>query len=93
MTDDIEWGEWVAYADLEINGICDYQYQYVGGVAQWRVRKAPPVVVTIGAFVWTQDEKPHITTANVHCSTLSITFTIRDGEVDTSVAPTVGWVK
>jgi len=104
MTDDIEWGEWLPGFDVTAVAIgSDYQFQRIDGVAQYRVRKAPsaPVlametcagVIDTGTLhsnfgIWNgdfngDDPRPQF----------ALTFQTRDGAVDTSVAPTVEWVK
>jgi len=90
---DIEWGEWCRDSTIP-RRLEDYQFQRVNGVGYYRVRKSPPapVVHTVYASVWVLDGKAHITPSVAHAN-MALTLQVRDGEVDTSVAPTVEWVK
>jgi len=100
---DIEWGEWqLGWRESRLEQM-DYQVQRVGGVYQYRVRKAPPApVLTVETSLGVID------TGTLHSKFViwrgycngddprpqfALTFQTRDGEVDTSVAPTVEWVK
>jgi len=95
MNDDIEWGEWQPGIEKRsVVGGRDHQFQSVGGVSQYRLRKAPPapVVETVYASVWVLDGKAHITPSVAHAN-MAMTLQVRDGEVDMSVAPIAAWVK
>jgi len=90
MTDDIEWGEWLNYYDWLKNADADYQFQMIDGVAQWRVRKAPPApvveTVTIGAGLFQAfDGAWHIGTwERPEDNRAVVTFNVVDGEPDLS---------
>jgi len=88
MTDDIEWGEWQPGIEKRsVVGGGDYQFQRIAGKSQWRVRKAPPAPVMATAH------RTMMITVNGVLYRYGMTFRTRDGAVDTSVAPTVEWVK
>jgi len=100
MTDDIEWGEWTDDYDPLIDGM-DYQKQRVGRLTQWRVRKSPPapVVETMTCLGKVERRTEFSGFAIWNCigfpgsPAFALTFQTRDGAVDTTVAPTVEWVK
>jgi len=90
MTDDIEWGEWLNYYDWLKNADADYQFQMIDGVAQWRVRKAPPAPVVetiiIHAGFWkTNGGTWHIGSWDRQEDNRAVaTFNVVDGEPDLS---------
>jgi len=98
---DIEWGQWQTGLPSTPN---DIQGRRINNKWQYRVRKAPPapVVETVTCLGFVAKRYGSVEFGLWHSARrgdridgpqFALTFQTRDGAVDTSVAPSVEWVK